>query len=98
TRLRTMLPDAGAAVSVTRVAGSRRSLVVVPGACGTGSQTKVRFVLPSAARLVPIQVRIVRARAGASTASIAFVSCGSATGFIDAGVMARDISSLLSAK
>ena len=59
-------PSGAIAISDTRAGSSRgRS----PGAFGSGSQTKVTFVLPFSPREVPIHVRTTLARDGRATAA-----------------------------
>src|SRR5262245_22516301 len=84
-------PSGASTVSVTCDAFWLPGRRCSPGATGTGSHTNVTRDLPASPRVVPIQNRAGRPRAGSTSEASAFVTAGGASGF--GGAVARAASS-----
>ncbi len=89
---KTVSPSIVAATTPTDVGFSRRT----PGAAAIGSHTIVTFVLPSAPRAVPTQVRTNRPRDGSEIDDSARVTAAGALGRV--GAVARAVSTADSAQ
>ncbi len=85
-------PSVDAAITETAVTSSRR----MPGVGGSGSHTNVSFVLPSAPREWPIQVRTKRPRVGSEIDDSALLTAGGGPGF--GGAVTRAVSVAVSAQ